>query len=599
MLKRSVSLVTALLGIWVSGFPPPVVCAADPDVKKGSKEADFLRRPTAMRNGEKVRISFAVSDFTDVEVSITDVRGSIVRYLGAGVLGPNAPDPFTAGSLVQTIEWDGRDDDGSPARNGPFKAVVGLGLQHRFDRIIGWNPKGIRKIYSLAVGPGGKVYVLWTQPETVAGPPQIAVLDRNGNYERTILPYPANMPAEKMAGIKPICLADGSLVPRIYHGLGMTFYPWLSGTCRQTMAITARGKLVMATGYFNYSTAGSMGPRRLLRVNLDGSCPDSFEGPLLDKRLWNGRPVEGYVHLASSPDGRFIYACGLYESHDWAKVHTPSCVILRARADGGIDEAAEVLFGEKGEPGSDDKHLNDPRGLAVDGEGNLLVADHGNQRIVKIDPAGRFLGEIKAQWPDQIAVNRRTGAIYVVSVDHGTFGPFDVRGWQSKRLLKLKSWQEPVVVALLEGLEGLDVLTIALDDQIEPAVLWFTRSHPNTYHGSGHGLFRCVDAGDSFSKPVAVLGPEAGGTGLAVCGYVAADPVREQIHVRGDAENSARAWLVFDGRTGAFLGFSNLRPVGEERTFDSRGFLYTIFGAGSVSNAVGRWGAERDSSGLP
>ncbi len=548
----------------------------------------FTAPPTAERDGTAVRIRFAVSGPTDVEVSVLGSDGKVVRHLAAGVLGgANAPPLPLKPGLTQTIVWDGRDDADREAVGRPFRVRVGLGLAHRLDRIIGWDARAIQKIYSLAVGPDGELCVLWAQPDGVAGPPQVAVLSRDGPYARAIVPYPATMPREKLGGIDPIRLPDGGVLPRVHHGFASTFYPWLSGVCRQTMAVTSQGKLVMTTGQFNYSTVGSTGPRRLLVVNTDGSCPESFAGPVLDKRQWAGRPVEGTAHLAATPDGETVYAAGLYETHDWSREHLPSHVVLRARLSGGPQGEAEVFFGERGKPGDDQDHLNDPRGLAVDADGRLLVADHGNNRIVKLDSVGKFLGQIAVAQPDQIAVNRKTGAIYVVSVDHGDHGPGHVRGWQKKRLIKLRSWAEPKPAAVLEGplLNALEAMTIAVDDRVAPAVVWVALAHPSTYHGSGQGLFRCLDEGDSFSPPQPVLGPATGAAGLSACEYIAVDPVSERIHVRADAANSARAWRVFDGRTGRAIDSPRPRPLGEERAFDRQGRLY-LFGAGSKNTVI-------------
>jgi hypothetical protein len=55
-------------------------------------------------------IRFAVKDACDATVAVTDAKGRIVRHLGSGMLGPNAPVPFLKNSLAQTLVWDGKDD---------------------------------------------------------------------------------------------------------------------------------------------------------------------------------------------------------------------------------------------------------------------------------------------------------------------------------------------------------------------------------------------------------------------------------------------------------------------------------------------------------
>ncbi len=78
----------------------------------------FAKDPTLTRVGDKITIRFATKGFCDVTVAIEDpehpVAGSpkIVRHLACGVLGANAPAPFTKNSKEQTLIWDGKDDQG-------------------------------------------------------------------------------------------------------------------------------------------------------------------------------------------------------------------------------------------------------------------------------------------------------------------------------------------------------------------------------------------------------------------------------------------------------------------------------------------------------
>jgi RNA polymerase sigma factor (sigma-70 family) len=531
----------------------------------------FTAGPSAARAGGRVEISFAVDRECDAAVWIEDARGRIVRRISAGALGGNPPAPFVKG-LVQSIEWDGTDDAGRalPAealRGGGCRVKVGLGLGHELERVIGWDPRAIRKVYSVAVGPGGRVYVLWAQPDTVHGSPQVAVLDREGRYLHTVVPYPAELPAASLAAVRPLALPDGMAVPRVHHGLSGTAYPWLAGACRQTMTVTSTGRLVMSSGWFSYGVSASCGPRRLLSVRLDGSCPDRFAGALLDERR-----VTGYAHLAASPDGRTVYASGLHATDDWAPKRVPCHAVLSAPVGAGPDDRAAVFFGERDKPGAGEARLNDPRGLAVGPEGDVYVADHGNDRIVRLSSSGAFLGAVAVENPDAVALDRRGGAIYVVSVDHGEHGAMAAHGWEDKRILKIRSWADPTVAATIDDFKDRDALTVAVDDEADPSVLWVGSAYQNTYHGSGRGLFRCVDLGDSFGPPECVLGPESGGRGLELCTLIAVDPVGEQLHVRG--REAPGRWLVYDGRTGRRLDLPPPEVDGEERAFDRRGRLY-------------------------
>ena len=70
--------------------------------------------------------------------------------------------------------------------------------------------------------------------------------------------------------------------------------------------------------------------------------------------------------------------------------------------------------------------LNSPRGVAVDGEGNILVADCNNHRIQKFTRYGKFMqavgskgsGRLHFVYPKDIAVNPITKMVYVVDANH-------------------------------------------------------------------------------------------------------------------------------------------------------------------------------------
>ena len=60
----------------------------------GSGEVRFAAAPKAIKAGRSIRITFAASAPTDVEVAILDARGAVVRHLAAGLLGKGAPEPL-------------------------------------------------------------------------------------------------------------------------------------------------------------------------------------------------------------------------------------------------------------------------------------------------------------------------------------------------------------------------------------------------------------------------------------------------------------------------------------------------------------------------
>ncbi len=105
--------------------------------------ASFAAKPKAVRDGNKVKISFAVSAPTDVEVAILDAKGKVVRHLAAGLLGEKAPAPFKKGSLKQEIFWDGKGDYGGVV--SATKVRVRLGLKFGAAKALDVRPRNYVK----------------------------------------------------------------------------------------------------------------------------------------------------------------------------------------------------------------------------------------------------------------------------------------------------------------------------------------------------------------------------------------------------------------------------------------------------------------------
>ncbi len=104
--------------------------------------------------------------------------------------------------------------------------------------------------------------------------------------------------------------------------------------------------------------------------------------------------------------------------------------------------------GELGDPLS----LFGPRGLAIDLDGNLLVADTGNKRIVRYSPSGAFVDQVggggviegRFDEPTGVAVDPSDGSIYVADAWNRRIQKFDatlafvaewpVPGWESREI---------------------------------------------------------------------------------------------------------------------------------------------------------------------
>jgi len=80
---------------------------------------------------------------------------------------------------------------------------------------------------------------------------------------------------------------------------------------------------------------------------------------------------------------------------------------------GSLPEAVTTMF--KGGRGTGKGEFDSPTGIAVDPNGNILVADTGNGRIEKFSPNGTFVTSIATLDPNGIAIDR-AGNIYVAEI---------------------------------------------------------------------------------------------------------------------------------------------------------------------------------------
>jgi DNA-binding beta-propeller fold protein YncE len=513
-----------------------------PRAVRKAADASFASGPEVNSADGKVSISFEASKTVDAEVAVLDAKGKVVRHLAAGLLGEHAPSPFAKGKLAQALVWDGKDDLGKPAGEGPFSVRVRLGATPRLEKRFGAERGIVGPITGLCVGKGGEVYVL-SRSWVGQGRNAIRVFSRKGEYLRTIMPYPAKTPPERTKSVGQLEY-DGRRVPVVFNGHGHALSPLTVKMPLQNMAWNPKGYLVAAS---TMATAYEHGlPRHLLAFHPQGGAPDGvkFVGPEL-------RPPTGvtwghgegddpcYERMAVSPDGKYVY----YTHTSFYSLHAVYRLAWGEDKGSGMEAG---WLGLDNRPGGDEKHLNDPQGLAVDAEGRVFVCDRGNNRVVVASPEGERLGEFPVEDPEQIAVNPAGGEIYVlcrqapagtVPKDIGPMSMKEYRAWKARRaerqanapakrkpkLVKLSAWKpdaKPEELARLN--EGFKLM--ALDSEASPAQLWVV--------GKG-GLRPVTDKG----KELVVGGPVGRGTGLGHPGRIVGDVERNRALVYNLSSN--------------------------------------------------------------
>jgi len=482
MLRAALMLAGLMLaGAAAAGEPPP----------------EFAKQPTADDDGDKVRIEFAAGRATDVAVCVEDAKGRVVRHLAAGALGPKAPPPLKADALEQSLVWDRRDDLGKPAaaEAGPFKVRVSLGLRPSFDQLIGYEPAELGGVRGLACAPDGNLYVFhcYGSAHPNDGTTACAVFSREGKYLRTILPYPANLPEEKLKGLKRLELPGGAKVPFICQVETRSFLPGLGDLPSQRPVVTRDGRLAFVGVQEGPRPFAQPGEARLTVVGTDGSVPPAGALRTLIAPL-----TDTGASLALSPDEQTIYAVGVragthavkpdsvfvcntcdHGGETWR--HTvPTRLVYRF----GWDDVQAQVFAEK-------TALKDPVSVAADRDGNVYVADAGDNQVVVFKPDGSYLGRIKVDAPQRVEVHKATGAVYVLSGEKDMeLVKFDgyARGKRLARLKKAVSAKDPFPPTRRPAM--------ALDDSAEPPAIWL-----------GRPLVRVEDRGKEFGEPVPLLPP--------------------------------------------------------------------------------------------
>jgi hypothetical protein len=481
----------------------------------------FTKKPAAAKAGDKVKIEFAVDRETDVSVFIEDAGGKVVRHLVSGVLGKNPPPPLAPG-LAQSVEWDGKADWGKPATGGPFKARVALGLGAKYDKAVIADPMSIGEALSVAAGPDGTLYAV---VRAGAGVPnfsgqRLVALNRDGTYQRTLIPPPATATKEQIAALGSVPFeVAGRPVPVVTHlALRKHTAFWSSGS----VAVTPGGQFLV----LNPDTWIG-----LVDVSGDPS-PPPFVGPKMLPKF----PGASFAScdetrragIAVSGDGKHAYVQGMAPKYGFQSAPVePWYAVYRVKLP--ERSPAELFFGDPDKPGSDEKSLGKRiGGLATDGRGHLLVCDPTNKRVVVVSEAdGKFAGSFPADNPELVAVDRESGAIYLLKTGKGA----------AADVVKLSGWKEPRELASirLAAPRANVQWGLTVDASAKPAVLWASNTSQ---------LYRFEDLGDKFgdAKPV-------GGRDLGDGGFVSLSVDRwrdePEIYVR----SVQTRWMRFNEKT--------------------------------------------------
>lgn len=255
-------------------------------------------------------------------------------------------------------------------------------------------------------------------------------------------------PVQSSAGVAaalvtvPEIEMDATMLYSGVYGKAASGAPDVALNKPRAVAVAPNGDRVIAdSGNHRIVVLDSLGNQRLvfgsfceLGRGAEGGCVDSDgDGPL---QLGDGQFNEpwgvavdgsGQIFVADTWNGRIqVFDAGGKFLRKWGYFNTTN---------GELGDS-NALFG--------------PRGIAIDGDGNVLVADTGNKRLLRFGPQGEFMTQIggggvvagRFDEPTDVAVDSSDGAVFVADAWNRRIQKFDatlafvaewpVPGWESK-----------------------------------------------------------------------------------------------------------------------------------------------------------------------
>jgi len=500
----------------------------------------FTEPPSAKLENGKVKIRFAVSAPTDVEVAVVDASGKVLRHLAAGVLGAAKPPsaPLQPG-LSQSLLWDRRDDFGRQVPAGPVRVRVRAGLGAKFGRFIGGDPYTFGRIVGIAADEDGNVYLLGFHGLLNQRQMTLRVFDPQGRYLREIMPFPADLPPGAMKDLARWDQHARTFRPANRKNLNPDFYGTGRGAYLKLVSASKKNGVVLTDGtriYTLQTTGAVRGERFATRLMWNrklipwGHIPNSGRGP---------------VCLAVSPDGRYAYLAGIFtcKTKYGHKLNPalPPGRIYRMSLEGSetMKEFVTIPVDHvQGVGGAWTKGMGyafSPRGpvhgLAVDAQGRLYVCDRQRRRIAVFDVSGKELTHVPVAYPDQVAVHPRTGAVYVMEKDRVGYGQ-----WYA-RLLKFDRLDPQAKPSASYAFDkNTSNPQMALSVAGERTVVWVA--------GAGSGLVALADEGEGFTVLKTHYAPRKGAQ--LDWNRLAVDYDRDEVYVNNGA---SQVWR-YDGRSG-------------------------------------------------
>ena len=381
---------------------------------------EFTKEPVITKAGDTITIEFSVKDFCDVTVAVQNLDGDILRHLASGVLGDNAPLPFTKNSLDQKIIWNSKDDKGKYLDDiKGLNIRISLGLKPLYEKDLYQSAyKRISGLPAIAAGPEG-LYVFEGYGRDI-----LRLYTHKGDYVKTVYPFPASQ-IEKVKGLNWTTYGNREKSPQKYSAYHQTLLssgdngPSASGYSVGYTGMTGKGGSTLCV----QGNRLLIGFERINRLQTDGSTGGFIlKGPEIGipRKTGSGdtnKSIVGPASSAFSPDGKIVYFTGYLWHYGYSGYGQSGNFPVVMKLNYETEEAPVVFAGKlkQEEFGAGPDQFNTPSSLDTDTNGNVYVSDFWNNRIQVFDPAGKLLKSIESPKPAKVLIHKVTNEIYVFS----------------------------------------------------------------------------------------------------------------------------------------------------------------------------------------